>query len=161
MNSLELFREKTKDIKGYVVASLTDEYIVDNWPMMHASLEGKEAKWLEVRVFNAENEIKLFRTSIGKEDFYMREIANEKAKPEDAFDEVQILDIDTLRSKSLFESVGEVFTTGGGKYFLPLENTIANMENAKVRIRYYLDKYEKTGQARICDWRLVDFEGDK
>ena len=150
MDSLELFRQKANEIKGYVVASLTDEYIVDTWPMTHT---GKEDKWLEIRVFNTQNEIKLFRTSIGNEKFLVRVIENEDKKPEEALDEVQILDIDTKRSKELFANTGEVYTTGGGKFFLPY--------GEMVRVRYYLDRYEATGQARICDWRLVDFEGDK
>ncbi len=158
MDSFDIFREKTTDIKGYVVASLTDEYIVDTWPMTKYTLAGKEPKILEVRVFDLQQEVKLFRTGIGTErTFLVRHRIDDDSNLMDFMDEVQFLDIDTKKSKALFESTGKVYTTGGGMYHLPLKS----MENAKIRIRHYIDKYEATGQARICDWRLVDFEGEK
>ncbi|MBR6769764.1 MAG: hypothetical protein IKM28_00700 [Lachnospiraceae bacterium] len=153
-----IFKDKTKDINGYVVASLTDEYIVDTWPMTRNRLEGKEDKLLEVRVFDTQQEVKLFRTSMGREKaFRLRHIIDDEANTKESMDEVQILDIDMKKSKVLFEQSGEVYTTGGGRYYLPLKS----MENAKIKIRHYLDRYEASGQARISDWRLVDFEGEK
>lgn len=158
MDSMCVFKEKTKDIEGYVVASLTDEYIVDTWPMTRNTLEGKEDHILEVRVFNSKQEVKLFRTGIGaKHTFRVRHMIDDAEHPEEMIEEVQLLDIDTKKSKELFAQTGEVYTTGGGRYYLPLKS----MTNAKIRIRHYLSRYEATGQARISDWRLVGFEGDE
>lgn len=159
MDAIRIFKDKSKDINGYVVASLTDEYIVDTWPIMRKNtLEGKEDKLLEVRVFDRQQEIKLFRTSTGNEkNFYVRHMIDDESNTKDTMDEVQILDIDTKKSEALFKQTGEVYTTGGGRYYLPLKS----MKNAKIRIRHYLERYEVTGQAYVCDWRLVDFEEEK
>ena len=153
MASWEMMKNKAQDIQGYIVASLTDEYIVDSWPCMQFStLEGKESKILEVRIFDKEQEIKLFRTDISKE-FKMR-CMDDRLQNRDYTEESQFLDIDTKKSKQTFEERNEVYATGGGKYYLPLKT----MEDAKVIIRYYYDSYKESGQARICDWRLVDFQ---
>ena len=73
--SFQDFIEKLGGMTGFVAASLTDEYIIDRWPMADNALDGKEAKVLEVRVFNDRKEYKLFRTDIGKE-FNLREISH-------------------------------------------------------------------------------------
>jgi len=158
MATWDAFMAEAKNIEsGYVVAALTDEYIVDLWPMEHDSLEGKESRLLEIRVFNEEKEVKLSRTDILKE-FRMRIRDDNTMDPkQDYYDEVQILDIDTQKSAKHFESTHQVYTTGGGRYFLPL----AGMESARVKIRYYLERYEESGQARICDFRLVTFKEGK
>lgn len=145
--------------KGFIAASLTDEYILDYWPMKHSLLEGKENKILEIRIFNPEMEWKLFRTDVFKEFLFRKIDADsdcEKNK-EDYFDQEQYLDIDTVRSKATFAKDGTVFATGGGEYYLPMDR----MQDVKVKIRYYLSKSPQ-GHARIKDWRLVELtEGGK
>lgn len=154
--NFEAFISEAKYIEGYIIASLTDEYIVDNWPMMQkSSLKGKENKILEIRVFNKNEELKLIRTDISK-DFMMRHKIDKNLSEDLYMDESQYLDIDTKRSVTVSEDGGYVYSTGGGKYYLPWEN----IENVKIKIRYYFDKYENSGQARISDWRIVGFEND-
>ena len=158
MVSWQMMKEQAelKVIKGHIVASLTDEYIVDVWPdMKNNTLEGKEHKLLEARIFDTNQEIKLFRTSISKE-FKLRHI-DDRVDKRDYEQESQFLDIDTKKSEKSFKKSHEVYATGGGKYYLPLKK----MQDAKVLIRYYYECYEDSGQARVCDWRLVGFEEGK
>ena len=65
----EQWTEETKQMKGYVLAELTDRYIVDKWPLEKTPkfLENHRNKVLEIRVFNKEREVKLFRGDIGRE----------------------------------------------------------------------------------------------
>ena len=132
---------------GGAIVALTDEYIVDKWPMK-VSFDGKEEKILEFRVFSDKGEMKLSRTDIGKV-FSEREIFDDE-DTRDSFDEDQFLDIDEKAGRS---DEGMVYATGGGKYNLPLER----IKDAKLKIRYYLGKYSKTGQVRVEDWRVVGF----
>ena len=134
--------------RGWIIAALTDEYIVDKWPLTKDILDGKDEKILEVRVFCDNGEMRLSRLDIGK-DFFNRNIFDDE-EVRDHFDEVQFLDIDEKVGKS---GGGRVFTTGGGSYNLPVER----ITDAKIKIRYYLGKYAKTGQAIVEDWRVVEF----
>ncbi len=140
---------------GFVIAELTDEFIVDKWPK-NINFD----KAMTVRVFSKEVEILLSRSDIGR-DFSCRVISddyircNEK-KTENSleyYDELQYLDIDD----SIERDNGKVTATGGGRYNLPMDK----FKNARVRIRYYIDKYKETRQARICDWRVVEFVEEK
>lgn len=158
------FLEKAKEmIDAFIVVSLTDEYMVDHWPEMKGTtakgekdtLVGKEDKILEIRIFNSEEERKLFRGDIGKE-FHERKISDNDFKG-DYYEESQLLDIDEKRSGESFQETGRVQTMGGGSYYLPLPS----MKDARVRVRYYLSRYENSGQARVCDWRLVKFQNGK
>ena len=153
-NVKEYFTEAEKNIlNGYLIAALSDEYIVDKWPSdrMQEIIE-REYLVLELRVFNPDCELKLSRGNIGSE-FKYRMLPNENTKDMDTFDEIQYLDIDDTVSLQ----DGKVQTTGGGQYNLPLNNK----KNAKIKIRYYVGKYETTGQARVEDWRVVEFvEGE-
>ena len=136
--------------QGWMIAALTDKYIVDSWPMIREiDWESEEVKVLEIRIFNVDKELKLSRSDIGR-DFTQRKLPNSDLTDEESYDEIQHLDIDEDKSKKCPD--GMVYTTGGGKYSLPL----TNVKNAKIRIRYYWGKYEKTGQAKIEDWRLVE-----
>ncbi len=147
--------EKTSDIKGYVLACLTDEFIVDTWPMTNNSFNGKEGKILEIHVFNEHKEERLIRTDISKKFKYKQIDDSDK----DFFDEYHYIDIDT---KKLHESGDtNVVTTGGGEFNLPLKVK----KNAGLKIRYYLSRYEDTGHVKLSDWRMVDLvsserEGD-
>lgn len=159
----EFLKQAEAMTDAFIVASLTDEYIVDDWPEMKGMasngeenmLAGKEDKVLEIRIFNEEEERKLFRGDIGKH-FHERRISDNDLK-EDYYDESQLLDIDKKRSEESFLKTGRVRTMGGGSYYLPLQS----MEDARVLVRYYLSRYENSGQARVCDWRLVKFQNGK
>ena len=145
-----LIKAKEEMPEGWIIAALTDEYIVDRWPLASDVLVGKDSKVLEIRVFGRKGELKTGRSDIGK-DFSFREIYDEGEKKDerDHYDEIQYLDID---DKVGVDDEGKVTATGGGKYKLPL----AVIKDAKIRIRYYLGKYEETGQAKIEDWRVVE-----
>lgn len=152
----EEFASLAEEIKaGYISASLTDEFILDTWPMSACTLEDKENKILEIRIFNKEQELKIFRSDVFQDNYKVRmiRVCDEKdmEKDRDFFDQNQYLDIDTKRSTSSFKENGMVYATGGGKYHLP----IPSMKDAVVRIRYYYAQ-SPAGQARIKDWRLVD-----
>lgn len=150
----KFMEESKKEIQtGWFIAELSDEYIVDEISEMNSDewgLSEKENKVLEIRAFNEKMEYKLFRTNISKE-FAYRAIKDGENIAEH-IDEEQFLDIDEARSMNL--NNGNVVTTGGGLYHLPLKNH----KNARIKVRYYLEKYAKTGQARVADWRLVGFE---
>ena len=154
--------EKPKTVKEYIntikqtiangwiiIASLTDEYLVDEWPLGGDELASKEDKILEIRVFNNKEECKLSRSDIGKEFSFRRIYDDEENR--DSYDEWQFLDIDESIQR---DDAGKVTATGGGKYKLPLKSSM----NAKICIRYYLGRYVATGQARIEDWRVVEFK---
>ena len=151
----EQWEKAVNQMTGYVLAELTDNYVVDVWPSEHMRelLETQKWKVLEIRVFNSEKEMKLFRGDIGS-TFRLRTLDESGKDTEDYYDEEQYLDIDTRRSAELFQRSQDVYTTGGGQYHLPLNR----MNEARIMIRYHIGKYEDSGQARIEDWRVVDFK---
>lgn len=142
-----------KDLKnGWIIAALSDRYLVDFATSDETvkTVIANAGKVLDIRLFDKNKEHRLFRTGIGEKEFYQRSIDDQGvyADQREYYDEEQFLDIDETK-----ECEGSyVRTTGGGKYKLPLNNT----KNAKIRIRYYVGKYESTGQARIMDWRAVE-----
>lgn len=150
--------EKQND--GFVLASLTDEYIVDGWTeqtdfsTLKENIENKKNKVLEIRVFNQEQELKLFRTDIGQV-FHKRTINDTNLSKDDYIEEQQYLDIDTKRSAALFKEEHKVRATGGGVYHLPPQ--IKQIEDVRLKVRYYFQKDEETGVASIRDWRAVEF----
>ena len=139
---------------GYIIAALTDRYIVEKWPLSkeyHADENHiDENHVLEIRIFNDVAENRLVRGDIS-ESFCFRRIDDRKDN-RDRYDEWQYLDID---EKAVPQN-GYVRATGGGRYHLPLRST----RNARVLIRCYLGRYEETGQARVEDWRVVGFQCD-
>lgn len=146
--TLEEFMNQNKAVSGYMVASLTDRYIVDTWPTTEIL---DEKKVLEVRIFNQDREARLFRTDIGKAFSYS--LMDDTEPGRDYMDEWQYLDVDTKKSEMSFAEQKIVYATGGGKYRLPLER----MENAGVLIRTYFTRNEETGLAQIGGFRLVTF----
>ena len=63
------FKNKYSNVEnGYVVAAMTDNYIVDTLPLKNEKII--EEKLLEIRVFNTEMEAKLFRGDISREFSY-------------------------------------------------------------------------------------------
>lgn len=153
---MDFIKDIPVDFKGYVLAQLTDEYLVGCWPQEKDGLAGKEDKLLELRVFNPEAEYKLFRSRMGA-PFKARCIDDSLAEPKrDYFNQEQYLDIDTKRLEEE-QNNAEVYATGGGKYSLPVQ--FDNNNEARIKIRYYFSQYESTGQAKIADWRVVEFVG--
>lgn len=166
--NFEQFLEKTNDMKNsFVVATLTDSYYVaryDDWRKDVSFHTFDTRKVLEVRVFNANREEKIFRMTVQAEKqsspaegtFWYRKREDDKFDDECMFDEEQYLDIDTTDKEGKSETEKEytsVTGTRGGEYRLPIKHT----SDAKVEIRYYLTKDHETGQAYVADWRLVRF----
>ena len=147
-------KAKKEITKGYIIAALTDEYIVDYWSNENPDviLNNKDKKILEVRIFDDKKECRISRYNISDDskDFIYRKICDIEEK-RDSYDEWQFLDIDETIP---LDENGKVTSTGGGKYKLPLDSSV----NAKILIRYYLGKYEETGQSRVEDWRVVTFK---
>ncbi len=146
--------------RGFIFAILTDEIFWEKWPLKtdrKKLFREKEKKLLDIRIYNSKREVRIFRSDIGRK-FQGRSLNDEKEvlNHQDYFDEEQFLDIDDIRSKELFAREGKVQATGGGRYPLPLPD----FRNAKLRIRNYLGYYEKSGQAYVKDWRLMDLFQD-
>lgn len=158
MNSVAAFFEKytgTID-SGWIIVSLTDEYYIEQWnsrtiPSIITKMTARQGKILEIRLFNDDMEHRLSRSDIGQGSFHVRSIydTGKSRDRRDHYDQLQYLDIDETKNCK----DGFVQTTGGGRYHMPLNN----IHDARIRIRYYLERYPDTGQARIADWRLVAF----
>lgn len=147
--------------EGYVFAMLTDEIVWKHWPVSQEEqkeLRQKEEKLLDIRIFNKEKELRMFRGDIGRK-FYgrMLEDTDKALQEQEYFDEEQYLDIDDQRSPELFAREKKVRATGGGCYELPL----SGFADAKVKIRNYLGYYEESGQAYVRDWRLMEVFQEK
>lgn len=152
MISVKDLFEQAENMKGFFVAALTDEYAVDTWPLTHRSPSyflDREEKVLEIRIFDREREYKLFRGDAGR-TFRLRE----RDDSTEYMEEKQYLDINLKRSEKLFEDSHEVCTESGDGYYLPLPAKAG----AKAVIHYYFERNPETGQAGICDWRMVAFE---
>ena len=151
MTALSELLKKSEGIKGYVLAQLTDELIFECWPEAEDALIAKETKVLDIRVFSTEYELHIFRGDVSKE-FGVREIKETSDKPEDSFDRFYYIDYDEKKSKAAGDGIA--YTTGGGRYHLPVEK----YQYWAFRIRNYIDYYKETGSAYIKDWRLVGIE---
>ena len=141
-----LDQSKTKIPCGWMIAALSDKYSMKQWPLEEDDEEElilAQDKVLEIRIFNNNSENRLYRSTAGVK---CRLIDDTKSEMNNCYDEIQFLDIDEQAS-----SGKNIVATGGGKYFLPVPGA------SKVRIRYYLGQYDSTGQARIQDWRVVEF----
>ena len=151
MITFDVFKEKAeKDIsKGIALISMTDTYQVADWPMDDTSCIN-QAKLLEIRVFDKDSEYRLFRSCMG-ENFHLRVRSDKTEDIIKYFDDVYYLDIDEVASLGLENAM--VQTTGGGRYYLPLQNH----GDAGIRIRYYLAQNASTGVSEVVDSRVVEF----
>jgi len=153
--------------EGFLFAMLTDEILWECWPsdenerrQLRESVQRKEQKLLDIRIFDTQREARMLRGDIGR-TFQGRMIDDTKEvlKSQEYFDEEQYLDIDSKRSKELLIRERKVQATGGGCYPMPLPGLEEKMEGdfgeIKVKLRNYLDFYKDTGQAYVRDWRLV------
>ena len=154
--------DECKDIKGNCIILTTDEYVIDYWdPDTQSKYAGDiESKLIEVRIFNETCEYKLFRTHIGEQYAFRKVVEQDEAeggKYSDYYDQKQFLDIDSNRSKKESSKIQSVYPTGSNRaYTLPITDF---NEDAAVTIRYYIDRYEESGQARVFDWRVVKIDG--
>ena len=109
---------------------------------------------LDIRVFDNNGEIRIYRDYIGNSFNEIVELKDKDMEEEgvcSAYDDMQFLDVDLKRSN---QKSGFILATGGGTYRFPHKVT----ENTKIRIRNYV-MYDDNGQAYIAAWRLVGFEG--
>ena len=145
------FLEKAnKTVAGFCIAFLTDAFFIDEWPLKRYTLNGQESKLLEIRIFNEETEWKLFRSDIGST--FSERILDDAIQKRDYFDVVQRLDVDLLKTRDAEDGI--IVSTGGGHYVLPFYPG----KRAAAVIRYYIECYKASGQARIADWRVVRLE---
>lgn len=151
-----------KDIEGYCIIQTTDKYVIDYWntDTQTKYIGESDSDLIEARIFNETCEYKLFRSHIG-EAYAFRKIVSEDegegGKYGDYYDQKQFLDIDSSRSKKESSLIQLVFPTGSSRaYMLPVKDY---NEKAAVTIRYYIDRYEDSGQARVFDWRVVKIDG--
>lgn len=138
--NLEEIREKVKKY-DYSLCIWTDrtDFLKDK------SLPDED-KLLEIRCFNENGEFHAFRSTVDKDEFISREITDAESC-ENSFDEEHYLDIDTTKAKE----DGKVFATGGGSYYLPVEDA------EKIIVKYYYT-FDDNGIARKTDWRIVGFK---
>ena len=152
----KVLNEINEDFSGstdstFFVAQYTDKFDVGIW---NKDIIKNVNKLLELRVFDKNKEWKLFRSDIGKGFSYRCQKEDDnKEEGMDYFDEIQLLDIDTSRSK---KAPGVMHTTAGGSYNLPKD--IEYLDRAAIRVRHYFGVDSESGQAFIIDYRLVDFE---
>lgn len=152
MAALEDLIRETSGMQGYIAAQMSDEFFMDYWPMQFESLDGKEDKILEIRVFNEDKEVKLFRGSL-EEELKIRIIEDPSALDEESYyDEFQFLDIDVPKTQANFSQDHMAWTTTSGCFRLPMNRVT---ETSALKVRYYFGTYEQTGQSYICDWRAV------
>lgn len=107
-------------------------------------------KLLELRVFNENMEYRAFRDNLGATNFGERIAPEDIGKYSSTFDEFHYLDIDSNRTENEGKD-NELFTTGGGRYFLPEKEN-----KRKVLVRTYL-KADDYGMEYAADWRIVGY----
>jgi hypothetical protein len=154
VKSLVDFLNINKDFKGYALIQCTDCYTVLELPV--SDIDISENKLLEIRIFNKNEERRLFRLDLQDEFCYY--VTNDTdLKPEiDYFDQQQFLDIDTTKKLE----GNYVRSTGGGVYTIPKSVFRGKLGKAVVIIRHYFG-VTKAGQAYIKDFRCVEFSFDK
>lgn len=139
MSELQLAQKLAKISEKHILAIWTDKAdFVDKVTDID--------KLLEVRVFDANEEFRAYRSVVGNE-FKCRELNDNISFADGAFDEAHYLDIDTTCNSQ----AGLKHTTGGGIFHLPDDVTLT-----MIKVRNYY-KFDEDGVARKCDWRLVGF----
>lgn len=153
MKSWEELITSAEDIEsGYIFAMFTDSLMFEKCNEESIDrLNGEKDKLLDVRVFSEYIEYRAFRDNIGEDTFFYR-VSDDSLEH---YDERQYLDIDTKRSNVEGNGSYAVWSTGGGRYNMPVKWN----ENSMIVIRNYVEYYPETGQAYVSDWRLVRLEG--
>lgn len=145
MNKISTWDEliETEEYKNIQDPSYLYAYYTDKLSFQTVS-EISFENLLELRIFNKEGEIRLFRTNIFENSFYVRYADETNKTEDDYFVQKQYLDIDSTKNES-----GKVRTTGGGEYPLPID--LNGKKDAYITIYNYVKYYEKTGQAYVYD----------
>ncbi len=138
------FLSAIEGMNGFYLAQLTDS--LKSGRIEDGSIATlNEEKVLDLRAFNSDREVHLFRGCIG-ESFQMR-IADDSlmsaVEKEGIIDEAHYLETDTERFGRNVNSANLLDFEGAEKF-------------TKISIRNYLGYYE-TGQAYVKDWRVVGF----
>lgn len=133
------------------VVMLTDKFT--GGVIKDGSLGIKEAVWenlLELRVFDGNQELRIFRESIG-DSLRVRLTDDSSLSSADYFDETMLLNINrTIEAESVEN--GTMFSSvSGGKYVLP-----ADADCDVVKVRNYVI-YDETGTAQAVDFRITGF----
>lgn len=122
--------------EGFLFAMLTDQVVFERWPLAPDGKEAfrkKEGKLLDIRLFNEQMELRMFRGDMGGTlRGRVREDKERDLDLSEYFDEDQYLALPP-----------------------------AGFANAKIKIRNYLAYYEETGQAYVRDWRLAGLFQEK
>lgn len=162
---LDEFFEKSKSVEqGYIIALFTDEVYIDDWnagnmEKIKEKLRDRKESLLELRMFNAIKEIKLFRSDINADsEIRMRIIDDGNRAYEDYYDENQFLDIDTTESHKA-GNIWNIQAIGGGRYNLP--ESVGGIKDLTLKVRHYISKYKTSGKAYVSDWRCVGFYKDE
>ena len=126
-------------------------YFADHADFISQELtEADLATVLEVRAFDKNSEFAAVRSSLAA-DFKWRKSSQYAADSETKqFTRSHYLDIDSTVSLG----GGMVQATGGGRYHLPEEAA------KTIRVEYYY-RFDEEGIARIIDWRLAGFAGER
>lgn len=142
------------DYEGFgFIAMFTDRFVggrISSDGRLTAEITCKYDNLLDLRVFNKDKELHIYRGSIG-DKLKFRLACDENLDLEYFFDEHQLLDIDTIATK--INKNGMLVSTRGGEYRLPLSSA----EDDAVVIRNYLSYDVETGRAQIIDFRVVKF----
>ena len=131
-------------------------YSTDSFLAGHGTAEELEKlspeNLLEIRIFSEDQEV-CFRRSLAGEAFQWRIASEENLASQYYFIQYQTIDINQDRSGEQYDKMGRriLFTTGGGKYMLP----IGSSEDS-VKVIAYID-YDENGMAKIVDYRLCQF----
>lgn len=148
-----------EDTGAFAVLTYTDAFeVLPYSDFLHASInhaDGRQLldKLLDIRVFNADKEYRLYRDYCGA-SWEVSVLSDAEMQNTDFYDEVQYLDIDTKRTaEGASRHPGMLRATGGGWYRFPQGYT-------KAKIRSYVS-YDDNGQAYRIAWRLVGFMGGK
>ena len=136
----------TTPSRVYVMTEFSDSFDLLTFSQDFSLSDSDVEKLLDIRIFNEKMEYRLFRSNIGS-CFHERKADD---TVENFYDDIYYLDVDT--NKTLEEKDGYVYTTGGGRYHLP----DTRMQNAGIRIRYYMERDDFSSVAKVTDWRIVE-----
>ncbi len=117
-------------------------------------VESDFSKLLELRVFTDKAEYSAWRDNLGESKFFDRIASDDDDRYKTYFDELQYLDIDSIRTEKCREK-NALLTTGGGKFYL-----FEKEKKSKVLVRTYLKQGEH-GIEYVFDWRVVGYRDAK
>ena len=150
------------DIKnGYAVIMFTDCFEIAEYPITDSETaekldKGFGTKLIDIRIFDAEKEYRVFRGDVSSKNFFFRKL--DDLCSETMCDDEQFLDIDVVRTTEDYINSSKVRAVGGGFYKMPLKNIQnSNLNDIKIHIRNYVH-YDEYGQAYIKDWRITDIK---